>query len=595
MRGNEACVMTEIPCWAPAELGTKAQDIANELQAIPVRISEFKSRYCGNVSTISAAEIALACQECERLLAPLQMATIQAEARVAINSEDHGATELLSTCEQLWQVIAEGVEEFERELTELPADKAEHLLSSPDIREYANYIYKIRSATRRHMSAEVAATLSQLDSVGDWEALARQLLARITVQDGDSRVSLGSALPVLYDPDQQRRADIRAAVSAALADEVELRATALIMLTRARQARDRVSGTDDWLAAVNIDNQVAKDEVEALTDIVSANLDIVHHYYLAKAAATGHGLTDADRYAPINASSPSITWSDACDIVLTAFSRLGDEFVRPARELLRTGAVDARPRSGKRRGSLTFGMPYGRSLILVNFTGRPRDALILAHELGHAIHGRFSGTHGVLAGAAPEVLAETVALFSETLTAITYAESIGDPGWRRGFTARWVEDQMNAIFRQISLHAFESRINLAVMNGDELGNITLGEMWLEQQRALYGPAVRLGDGYQHWWSFLDNFFFAPGSLYAYAYGQLAAAGLLTLYQGDPVGFRRRYLDLLRAGGTRKPAELLQDVGLRLTNDAGWLAGIQAVRQQADSVFSITADATALFA
>ena len=154
----------------------------------------------------------------------------------------------------------------------------------------------------------------------------------------------------------------------------------------------------------------------------------------------------------------------------------------------------------------------------------------------------------------------------------------------RGFAARWAEDQMTAIFRQVALHDFETRVNLAVMNDEEPESDTLGEMWLDQQQRLYGPAVQLEDGYRQWWSYLDNFFFAPGSRYAYAYGQLAAAGLLAQYQDSPAVFCRRYLGLLQAGGTRRPAELLESVGLCVAGNAGWLPGMLAVRQQAGSVF-----------
>lgn len=589
MGERRSCEESIIPRWAAAELEVEAEWVAAELRGVPNQISEFGSRYRGKINGLRAADLALACQECERFISPLQMATVHAEARVAVNVEDHGAAALLRTCERLWQLAAEELADFEREITELPRAAAEQLLSSPEIDEYANYIRKILSAARHHPGTQVSEALPRLDSTGNWEALARQLLARIVVQDGDSRVSLGSALPVLYDPDERRRASMCAAISDALAGEVELRATVLVMLTRARQARDKVCGADGWLDIINADNQVAEDEVEALTDVVRANVDIVHRYYQAKAEAAGRELTDADRYAPIDASVPSITWPDACDIVLTAFSRLGEKFYNVARELLDSGAVDALPRPGKRQGSVTFGMPGGRSLVLVNFTGRSRDALTLAHELAHAVHGRLAATHGVLTAAVPEIMAETIALFTETLTAATYAESISDPAWRRGFAARWAEDQMTAIFRQVTLHDFEARMNRAVMDGEEPRSDTLGEIWLEQQRTLYGPAVRLQYGYRQWWSYLDSFFFAPGSRYAYAYGQLAAAGLFAEYQDSPAIFRRRYLGLLQAGGTRRPVELLGSVGLRIAGSGGWLLGMGAVRQNAGSVFSPPAD------
>jgi oligoendopeptidase F len=544
---------------------------------------EFIASYQGEITNLSADDLASACRSCEHFLTPLQQATTYAEACLAADNSDRQAAGLLDRCEQMWQVAATGADVFEREVAAIPDSAAAHLLSSPELREYANHLTKIRAATSLYPAEEIAGLVSELDDVASWESLARQLLGRITITGDDARLSLGAALPALYDADERTRSRMRDAISAALAGEAELRATALVMLTRARLARDRACGLSDWLQAVNLDNRVSESEVRTLLDVVRGNSDVVHLHYAAKARFTGRPLTDADRYAPISVAHPPVTWPQACDIVLTAFGRLGSVPAGHARELLESGAVDVLPRPGKRRGSLTFGMPGGQALVMINFTGRVRDVLVLGHELGHAVHNRLAGAHGVLGAAVPETLAETVALFTEAVTADTFAQLMDEPSQRQAFLAQRTEEQLNTVFRQTALHDFEAWLNLTIGEGQLPGSDALNETWHAQQGALYGQAVRLSPGYQHWWSYLDNFFFAPGSRYAYAYGQLAATGLLALYHDSPLTFLPRFTEMLQAGGTRTPRESLAAMGIQSDNAAGWQLPMQALRAQADAV------------
>ncbi|HET9898912.1 MAG TPA: M3 family metallopeptidase [Streptosporangiaceae bacterium] len=509
-----------------------------------------------------------------------------------MNADDNSGAALLNACDRAWQLVAQAADTFEREVAGIPLSDAEKLLADPQLLEYANHLQKIRDNALLLPPAQTAALTERLNSTGAWEALARQLLARISVADGDRQLSLGEAVPTLYHPDEARRRDMCEAISAGLADEADLRATALVMLTRARHVYLSACEIDDWLSPTYAANQVTAAEVRSLLEVVRDHNCVVHDYYKAKAGFMGSGqLTDADRYAPIVADLPIVTWQEACDIVVTAFGRLGPTIEKLARDLLNEDAVDALPRPGKRRGSLTFTLPGGGALILLNFTQTPRDVMTLGHELGHAVHGRLTKTRGVLGAAVPTVLAETVGLFTELLTAEVYADSIRDPSHRRALQARWVEDQLTAVFRQTALHDFEAALYAAAAEGSQLGTEALGDMWLAQQAALYGPAIFLEPGYKLWWSYLDNFYFDPGSRYAYAYGQLAASGLLAQYRESPGLWCRRFSEALQAGGTRRPAAWLASLGLKPTRETGWLAAMQTLAEQSRAVYGDTSGAS----
>lgn len=590
MRGPALGAARQIPRWPEAFLAREVARLAESLQPISGQVAAFRHRYDGCIAELDPSELTSACQEFEKLLTPLQRATTYAEAALAAKADERQGATLLDTCDQAWLAVAEAADMFERGIAAIPPLVAEKSLADPQLLEYSNYLGKIRDNARLLPPPEIAAVAAQLDSTSAWEALARQLLARIKVAHGDRRLSLGEALPTLYHPDKARRHEMCAAISAELAGEAELRATTLGMLTRARSAYQSACGVKDWLSPTYVANQVTAAEVGTLTEIVRGHQELVHAYYQAKAEFQGVPLTEADRYAPIAADIPSVTWQDAVDIVLTAFGRLGPVIEKVARELLDSDAVDALPRPGKRRGALTFTLPGGGALVLLNFTQTPRDVLTLGHELGHAVHGCLAGSSkGVLGAAVPTVVAETVGLFTETLTAEVYADQISDPSGRQALQGRWVEDQFTAVFRQLALHDFEAALYAAARDGSQLGNDSLGDMWLTQQSALYGPAITLGSGYRHWWSYLDSLFFEPGSLYAYAYGQLAASGLLARYWESPGPWCRRFAEMLQAGGTRRPSDLLASLGTRATGEADWLVAMQVLANQARGVFGDTSD------
>lgn len=587
MRERALDAAGEVPLWPEALLARKVVRLAESLQPISGQVGAFRHCYEGRIRELNASGLASACAEFENFLAPLQRATTSAEALLAVNADERQGAALLDSCDQAWQVVAEAADIFEREIAAIPPLVAEKLFADPQLLEYSNYLDKIRDNAKLLPPAEIAGVAAQLDSSSAWEALARQLLARITVAYEDLRLSLGEALPTLYHPDKVRRREMCAVISAELAGEAELRATALVMLTHARYAYQSACGVEDWLSPTYVANQVTAAEVGTLIEVVRGHQAIVHAYYQDKAVFQGVSLTEADRYAPIAADIPPVTWQDARDIVLTAFSRLGPATERLARELLDRDAVDALPRPGKRRGALTFTLPGGEALVLLNFTQTPRDVMTLGHELGHAVHGCLAGSKGVLGAAVPTVVAETVGLFTEMLTAEVYAQQISDSSQRQALQARWVEDQLTAVFRQLALHDFEAALYAAARDGSQLGSESLGDMWLAQQSALYGPAVTLGPGYRHWWSYLDNFFFDPGSRYAYAYGQLAASGLLARYSESPGPWCRRFGEMLQAGGTRRPSDLLASLGVRSTGEADWLVAMQVLASQASGVFGDT--------
>ncbi|WP_189210501.1 M3 family metallopeptidase [Actinokineospora fastidiosa] len=541
-----------------------AQVLVAELDSVSSALAPFRAAHRGALADADGLRLAAGVAEAERILAPLLEATAYAEGRLAADADDEAGARVLARCERVWAEVATQWDFLEPELARA-RESAE-----PD--RHRNYLARIRDSVALQPPDTVAAALARLDPVPALESLARQLLARITVGGGP----LGAALPALYGPDRAHRRERADAVDSALLAEVDVRASVLGALAEARVARAEVSGARDWLHADRVANQIAERDLDALLTAVHDHRDIVHRYYRWKETQLGHPLTDSDRYAPLPGLTGEFSWEFACAVATETFARLGlDEL---AAELLSGDTVDAFPRAGKQRGAVTVGLPSGRVAVLLNFTGTPRDVLTLAHELGHAAHARLAAGRGAFNATCPAVLGETVALFTESLAATVLAEHVDDA--RTAVTARAVEDRLVAVFRQVALHDFETWLHA---QEEPAGAEALAAEWMRGQRDLYGDAVRLTEGYRHWWSYLDEFFLRPGGRFAYPYGQVAAMALLARFADAPESFGPRFYALLSAGACAPPAELLGAFGVRPDDPRSWQAGLDVLSGQVDAL------------
>lgn len=550
-------------------------NVTTDLDLIPERLRAF-ARFQGRIAELTAEPLAEACRRCESILRSLQRATTLAEASLAVDRADAGAGALLDRCERLWSLVAAEAEFFDREVAAIPPARLAELLTEPSLAPFANHLRKIQTASTLIPDEATADLLARTDSTADWEALARRLLDRIRPHRSGRATALGELLPELYRAERRVRSVARDAVSASLEPEVELRAAALTGLSAARWGADSARGARDRLDFALLAEQVPGADIGQLLDRVRGSTGIMHRYYEAKAELLG-GLDDADRYAPLaDVPEQRISFAEAAELVLDAFGEVSPVVQRCARQLLADGNVEADPHPGKRAGAATYSLPGGPSLVVVNFRERLRDVLLLGHELGHAVHARLCSGRTVFEQAVPSVLAETVGLFFEAVVADRSIRQAGDPARTRVALARWLEDQMVATFRSAALHDLESDLYGAVATGERPDEEWIGERWLHHQRSIYGPAVSLDPGYRHWWSYIEDLYFSPGTRFAYPYGQLVARAMFAEHQASPLGFADRLVTLLESGASAPPGTLLRRLGLEPDRARVWDAGLLAL-------------------
>ncbi|MDP4021284.1 M3 family oligoendopeptidase [Methylobacterium sp. NEAU 140] len=409
-----------------------------------------------------------------------------------------------------------------------------------------------------------------------WDRLFNETIAslRFTVQG--ERMPLEPTLNKLQDPDGAVRREAAGAISEVL--RANLRVFTLITNTLAKdkEISDRWRGFKDVADARHLANRVEPEVVGALVDAVRAAYPrLSHRYYRLKAKWFGaDSLPYWDRNAPLpRVEQRTIPWAEARDTVLSAYDAFSPEMAGIARKFFDRGWIDAPTRPGKAPGAFAHPtVPSVHPYVLVNYQGKPRDVMTLAHELGHGVHQVLAGPNGALMAPTPLTLAETASVFGEMLTFRKLLAATTDTTQRRAMLAAKVEDMINTVVRQIAFYSFERKVHLARAKG-ELTTEQINALWLSVQAESLGPAIALDDGYEPYWAYIPHFIHSPFYVYAYAFGDCLVNSLYGVYAKAEGGFVERYFALLAAGGSKPYGELLAPFGLDARDPGFWQIGL----------------------
>jgi oligoendopeptidase F len=320
-----------------------------------------------------------------------------------------------------------------------------------------------------------------------------------------------------------------------------------------------------------------------------------HRYYAMKAKWLGMEQMEFwDRNAPLpNTPQTAIGWSEARDTVLSAYAGFAPEMADIAKRFFDDNWIDAEVRPGKAPGAFAHPtVPSAHPYVLVNYMGKPRDVMTLAHELGHGVHQVLAGRQGALMASTPLTLAETASVFGEMLTFRALLDKVKDKRERKAMLAQKVEDMINTVVRQIAFYQFERKVHAARREG-ELTAEQLGELWLSVQSESLGPAIRISEGYETYWAYIPHFIHSPFYVYAYAFGDCLVNSLYAVYQNAETGFQEKYFEMLKAGGTKHHSELLAPFGLDASDPAFWDKGLSMIEGLIDEIEALERDEQAL--
>jgi oligoendopeptidase F len=469
---------------------------------------------------------------------------------------------------------------FTLELNRIDDALIDRALAHPKFGRYRPWIEDIRKEKPYQLEDRVEQLFHEksVTGAGAWNRLFDETIAALRFQVDGEELSIEPTLNLLQDPKEERR---RAAAEAlAKVFKENLRTFSLITNTLAKdkEISDRWRGFKDVADSRHLANRVEREVVEALVQAVRDSYPrLSHRYYKLKAKWFGKDRLDHwDRNAPLpKVEQRTIGWEEARDTVLTAYGDFSPEMAEIARRFFDKQWIDAPVRPGKAPGAFSHPtVPSVHPYVLMNYQGKPRDVMTLAHELGHGVHQVLAAPNGALMAPTPLTLAETASVFGEMLTFRALLAKAGERE-RKAMLAQKVEDMLNTVVRQIAFYWFERKLHTERRKG-ELTADQISDLWMSVQGESLGPAIKLGPGYETFWAYIPHFVHSPFYVYAYAFGDCLVNSLYAVYQRAGAGFAERYLGMLAAGGTKHHSELLAPFGLDARDPKFWQNGLSLI-------------------
>ncbi len=471
---------------------------------------------------------------------------------------------------------------FTLELNRLDDDVLERALQgSPALSHYRPWIEDSRKDKPYQLEDRVEQLFHEKSVSGyaAWNRLFDQTISALRFKVGAKELAIEPTLNLMQD----RAADKRREAAQALAKTFKANERTFVLVTNTlakdKEISDRWRGFQDVADARHLGNRVEREVVDALVASVRAAYPkLSHRYYALKARWLGKKkLPHWDRNAPLPfAATGMVPWGEARRTVLSAYGEFSPVMAQIAERFFTDRWIDAPVRPGKAPGAFSHPTtPSAHPYVLLNYQGKPRDVMTLAHELGHGVHQVLAAKNGALMAPTPLTLAETASVFGEMLTFKRMLAQTRNARQRQALLAGKVEDMINTVVRQIAFYTFERMVHTERRNG-ELTAERLGEIWLTVQSESLGPAIELKPGYETFWMYIPHFIHSPFYVYAYAFGDCLVNSLYAVYERAADGFADRYLAMLAAGGTRHYSELLAPFGLDARDPTFWDGGLSVI-------------------
>jgi oligoendopeptidase F len=552
------------------------------------RATAFAARYAGHVAELDGEQLAEAMAELEAIFETAGRAGYYAGLRFSADTLDPANGALMQRAEERETELQTKLLFFDLEWAAVDDARADEVLRAGGLDRYRHHLRNLRRY-RPHLLSEPEEkilTEKNISGASAWARLFSELMSATQVQlpGEDEPVQLEVAMSRLMSTDRETRKAAAHAVTEALEPGLRTRAFILNTLLHDKAVDDRLRSYPSWISSRNLSNEASDESVEALVQAVTANYDVPQRWYRVKARLLGlDKIADYDRIAPVTTADEEFDWDEAKDLVLDAYGSFDSELGDLVQQFFDDAWIDAPVRPGKRGGAFcAYTVPSVHPYVLLNYTSKRRDVLTLAHELGHGVHAALARPRGVFEMGTPLTLAETASVFGETIVFGRLLERAATPESRLALLAESLEGSIATVFRQVAMNRFENAVHTTRRSEGELSVDRVNELWIQCQGDLVGDSVELTEGYRTWWSYVPHFISTPGYVYAYAYGQLLALSVYARYREEGEPFVPRYLDMLKAGGSKSPEQLGELVGIDLADPAFWDNGIALVREQLEA-------------
>ncbi|MCK5445520.1 MAG: M3 family oligoendopeptidase [Rhodospirillaceae bacterium] len=573
-----------LPKWDLGDLYATPQDPAldEDLKMAATLAKSFAETYGGKLEALDGAGFAQAIADYEVISELLQKVVSYGQLLFTVHMDDGEIARFYQTLQERATDISTLILFFTLEINRLDDDTLEAKLAGDNAAEkYRPWVREVRQFKPHQLSDELENYILEKSVTGraSWVRLFEETFSDMRFEVDGKQLTQSETLNLLSDKDAAKREAASKGFSVGLAANIRLLALITNTLAKDKEIEDRWRNYARPLSMRNLANQVEDDVVDALVSSVKQSYPkLSHRYYALKAKWFGvDALNYWDRNAPLPFDDSALfTWDEARTTVLDAYGDFSPTARDIAKGFFDRGWIDAQPREGKDSGAYSHPVVPGvHPYILMNFHGKARDVMTLAHELGHGVHQVLAADQGTLMSDTPLTTAETASVFGEMLTFRRMIDVETDPARRRVLIAGKVEDMLNTVVRQISFHDFEARIHEERKSG-ELSVERLGDVWMDVQGESLGPAIKLDDAYRNYWAYIPHFVHTPFYVYAYAFGDCLVNSLYAVYGGGLDGFEAKYLEMLKSGGTLRHRELLAPFGLDASKPDFWNQGLAMI-------------------
>jgi oligoendopeptidase F len=583
MSQQAAAKLGDLPRWDLGDLypGPESEALQADLDAARKRARELNERHAGKVATLDGAALGALIGEYEALQEMLGRLTSYAYLRYCTEMEDTEIARFFQNLSEAATDISSDLLFLTLELNRIEDAELETKLVSEELAHYAPWLRDVRAYRAHQLSDDLERLLheKQVSGRSAWMRLFDETVAALRFPFEGRELTSAEVLDLLSDPDESRRRAAAKSIGRVFGDNIRTFSLITNTLAKDKETEDKWRRFERPISARNLSNQVEDEVVDALVAAVQASYPrLAHRYYALKARwMGGDTLNYWDRNAPLPEDDDrTIPWSDAVDLVLGSYRAFSPRLADIGQRFFDNAWIDAPVAAGKAPGAFAHPtVPSAHPYLLLNYQGKTRDVMTLAHELGHGVHQVLAGPQGALMSDTPLTLAETASVFGEQLTFRALLESESAPARRRVMLAGKVEDMLNTVVRQVAFCEFERRVHDERRNG-ELTPERLGDIWLAVQGESLGPALHFEDEYRHFWAYIPHFIHSPFYVYAYAFGDCLVNALYAVYQEAGAGFEDKYLDMLSAGGTLRHRELLAPFGLDAGNPDFWSRGLDII-------------------
>ncbi len=572
-----------LPEWDLSDLYTAedAPELDRDLGWLEGECASFAADYEGKLAELDANGLLTCVLRNEKINSIAGRIMSFAGLRYYQLTTDADRAKFLSDMQEKITIFTTPLVFFTLELNRIDDDVLKgHFDANADLARYEPVFRRIRAMKPYQLSDELEKFLHDLGVVGDaWERLFDETIAGLTFTVDGEELNIEGTLNLLTEQDRSKREAAARELASVFQDNIKTFARVHNTQAKEKEILDRWRNMPTAQTGRHLSNDVEPEVVEALREaVVSAYPKLSHRYYELKRKWLGLDVMQVwDRNAPLPMEDTRIVgWDEAEKTVMDAYNAFDPRMGEIASPFFSKGWIDAAVKPGKAPGAfahptVTDVHPY----VMLNYLGKPRDVMTLAHELGHGVHQVLAADQGEMLSSTPLTLAETASVFGEMLTFRKMLDQAEAPEQRKVLLAGKVEDMINTVVRQIAFYDFECKLHAARREG-ELTPDDINALWMSVQAESLGPAFEFMEGYETFWAYIPHFVHSPFYVYAYAFGDGLVNALYSVYESGAEGFEDKYFKMLRAGGSKHHKELLAPFGLDASDPKFWDKGLSMI-------------------